>query len=70
MTVSSLSILGSLFVVAVYIFGRSIRSYPLRLVCYMAISNLLLSITYVTLVQETSGTVCTVQVRRLLCRDS
>jgi hypothetical protein len=60
--VSSLSIVGSLFVLGVYLFGGTLRSYPLRLVCYMAISNLALSITYVSAYEVTTGNGCTVQV--------
>lgn len=66
MTVNSLSIAGELFVIGVYLFGESLRSYPLRLVCYMAVSNLLLSITYVWSVVYKQGVVCTVQVLTVL----
>jgi hypothetical protein len=61
--VNSISIAGSLFVIGVYIFGSSLRNYPLKLVCYMAISNALLSAAYISSIEEVlEGRLCTLQV--------
>lgn len=71
-TVNSVSLLGSLFIICVYLFWRRLRSYPFKLVAYMAVSNLILSLAYMVSAIDlaTGGPLCVVQVRSLLTRDS
>jgi hypothetical protein len=44
--VNLISLCGSLFIISVYLFRHNLRSYPFKLVAYMAISNCILSFAY------------------------
>jgi hypothetical protein len=45
-TLNSISLLGTSFIIVTYIFKKKLRTYAYKLVCYMSVSNFLLGLAY------------------------